>query len=519
MKDFLVQLDDLPGEILMYIFKKLCSYEVLYYLMDVNQRINRIARDRIFTHHLCLLEYCRIDDSSIPLSGPILDRFCSKILPEIGHQIETLYLERTSIERVLRATNYPNLNNLGLCDIDDDKLVMSLFSDTNSVIHLFNNQISSLVISFNEKINSCLKFNPYSPVRGTLFLGMTLETAISSTLLELHINVSDMTDFNHILDGRFDQLRILYINIDSIGIYYPYKELNKNLLPNLRIFSLYGFCVTCIQHFNELLVPFLCRMINLDELDLHINVLCYEKVIDGDILKKDIMIHMARLYKFTFNIRSTIKHRNQTNFSLNESIAKTFNNFSNDQIITGIDHFERYSKCRIYSCPYQWRMYDDITNNFRDGLFTNVTQVSLYDEHPFEDEFFLRISKSFPFMKQLKIHNLKAQQNKSNNDNQILSTIKYPNLTRLDLLHTHDDYIELFLFNMKMSLPNNLHLRGRYQSLKRVTQNFTRYITENNCTKLAALYILIVNQTDEYHIKKYFPYICIHNTGDFLLSK
>ncbi|CAF0832410.1 unnamed protein product [Adineta steineri] len=248
MKDFLVQLDDLPDETLMSIFKKLCNFEVLYYLMDVNQRINRIARDRIFTHHLCLLEYCRIDDSSIPLSGPILDRFCSKILPEIGHQIETLYLERTSIERVLRATNYPNLNSLGLCDIDDDKLVMFLSSDTNSAIHLFNNQISSLFISFNKKNNSfvnntsysyifakiltiftnlqCLKFNPYLPISGTLFLSMTLETAISPTLLELHINVFDIKDCNHILDGRFDQLRILRVNIDTIGFYHTYKELN-----------------------------------------------------------------------------------------------------------------------------------------------------------------------------------------------------------------------------------------------------------------------------------------------------
>ncbi|CAF4267764.1 unnamed protein product, partial [Adineta steineri] len=192
--------------------------------------------------------YCRIDDSPCPLSRPILDRFCSKILPEIGHQIETLYLERTSIERVLRATNYPNLNNLCLCDIDDDKLVMFLSSDTNSLIHLFNNQISSLFISFNKKNNSfvnsasysyifakiltiftnlqCLKLNPYLPISGTLFLGMTLETAISLTLLELHINVFDIKDCNHILDGRFDQLRILHVNIDSVGFYYTYKELN-----------------------------------------------------------------------------------------------------------------------------------------------------------------------------------------------------------------------------------------------------------------------------------------------------
>jgi hypothetical protein len=126
MRDLLVQLDDLPYEILMYVFKKLYNDEVLYSLMGVNQRLNSIVHDTIFTRVLYLLKCCPDDDSTFPLPDPILDRFCSKILSEIGHQIETLFLERTSIERVLHATNYPNLNNLGLCDIDF-KQAMSLF--------------------------------------------------------------------------------------------------------------------------------------------------------------------------------------------------------------------------------------------------------------------------------------------------------------------------------------------------------------------------------------------------------
>jgi hypothetical protein len=271
--------------------------------------------------------------------------------------------------------------------------------------------------------------------------------------------------------------------------------------------------------FNKSVVPLLRRMINLEELDLNLNVQCFEKFIDGDTLKKDIMIHMARLYKFTFNICSIIDDRYQTNFPLNESIEKTFKYFSNNQIITCINHFQRFSRCHIYSYPYQWKIYNDIANNFRDGLFSSVTQVSLRDEHSFEHEFFLRISKSFPFMKQLTIHNHKAQQNKSNNDNQILSIIEYPNLTRLDLSYAHDDYVELFLFNMKMSLPNNLHLRVDCQSLERMTYCFTRYMTGNNCAKLAALYFSPGEQIDEHHIKNYFPYICIHRTLNFISSK
>ncbi len=165
------------------------------------------------------------------------------------------------------------------------------------------------------------------------------------------------------------------------------------------------------------------------------------------------------------------------------------------------------------------KVYNNITNNFRGGLFTCVTQVSLHDERPFEHDFILRIAQSFPFMKELTIHNQKAQNKKqfikSNSDDQILSIIEYPNLTRLDLTNTHDDYVELFLFDTKMSLPNNLHLCVDYQSLKRVTYYFTRYITRNHCGKLAGLYFYSLNQIDE-NIKNYLPHTCISHAVDFV---
>ncbi len=99
-----------------------------------------------------------------------------------------------------------------------------------------------------------------------------------------------------------------------------------------------------------------------------------------------------------------------------------------------------------------------------------------------------------------------------------MSIIEYPNLVRLDLTNTHDDYVELFLFDTKMFLPNNLHLCVDNQSLKRVTYYFTRYVTRNNCTKLAALYFYPVDQIDEY-IKYYFPHTFIRHTNDFELSE
>ena len=200
-------------------------------------------------------------------------------------------------------------------------------------------------------------------------------------------------------------------------------------------------------------------------------------------LKKDIISRMPRLNNFTFNICSVIRHRVQTNFPLNEDIQKTFEHFQGNQIITCIDHFkeDEYSQCHIYSYPYKLSFYKNITNNFQAGLFPSVTEVSLYDERLFEYEFFVRIAESFPFMKQLIIYNSKPQKNiqsiKSNNDDQMLSIIAYPNLIQLDLTAAHDDYVDLFLFGTNVSLSNNLRLWVDYQTLVRVTHNYTRNTT------------------------------------------
>src|SRR5262249_34850749 len=152
--------------------------------------------------------------------------------------------------------------------------------------------------------------------------------------------------------------------------------------------------------------------------------------------------------------------------------------FHDNQIISCVDHFQerKYSQGHIYSYPYKLKLYKNITNNFPGGLFEYVNEVSLYDERPFEYQFFLRIAQSFPFMEELTISNSKAQNDKqlikSENQNQTLPIIEYPNLIRLDFNQSHDDYVELFLLDTNVSLPNIVHLSVDYQSLKRVTYNF-----------------------------------------------
>jgi hypothetical protein len=140
-------------------------------------------------------------------------------------------------------------------------------------------------------------------------------------------------------------------------------------------------------------------MLNLEKIDLCL-VGSVTGFIDGNELRTNIINHMLQLNKFVFNIRSTILLPNEIELPSNEDIQNTFKDFKDDQIISCVDYFQesRYVQCHIYSYPYKIMHYKNITNNFPDGLFKYVRIVSLFDERPFEHEFFLRISQSFSFM-------------------------------------------------------------------------------------------------------------------------
>jgi hypothetical protein len=130
-----VQLNDLPDEILMIIFKKMADAEVLYSSLGVNKQLNKIAHDSVFTKDLSLL-MSTSDDLIYSLPDPILDRFCSYILPKINQNIEWLHLESQSMERILRSTNYPNLYGISLHNIQAntaiDRLTSNIFYFSSS---------------------------------------------------------------------------------------------------------------------------------------------------------------------------------------------------------------------------------------------------------------------------------------------------------------------------------------------------------------------------------------------------
>src|SRR5689334_21392515 len=108
------ELNDLPDEILLIIFKKLNNLEVLYSFHGVNQRLNRIIHDAIFTSHLSFLDWPSNKIINKIPPNLILHRFRSQILPEISMKIKWLDLEPSSMKTILRAIDYPHLYGLGL---------------------------------------------------------------------------------------------------------------------------------------------------------------------------------------------------------------------------------------------------------------------------------------------------------------------------------------------------------------------------------------------------------------------
>ncbi|CAF4323633.1 unnamed protein product, partial [Rotaria sp. Silwood2] len=119
MEHSCVQLNDLPDEVLLIIFKKLNNVKVLYSLMGINKRLDKILHDSVFTTNLTLLKYLSYD-SIYSLSNPMLDRYCVEILPKINNKIKWLNLESSSMKRILLSANYPNLFGLGIYNIEKE---------------------------------------------------------------------------------------------------------------------------------------------------------------------------------------------------------------------------------------------------------------------------------------------------------------------------------------------------------------------------------------------------------------
>ncbi|CAF3830124.1 unnamed protein product [Rotaria sp. Silwood1] len=204
-----------------------------------------------------------------------------------------------------------------------------------------------------------------------------------------------------------DELIMIILNkLDNSEVLYSIMDVNTRLnqineLANLKCFSLASNSETYV--YDELIVPNLRRMSNLEKLSLHLVIECKVRFIDGANLKRNIIIHMPNLNEFTFNIRSIILINDQTHLLSNEDIQHTLTSLSDHQVISCVDYFpsNKTGQCHFYTYPHTRVHYDNITNNFPGGLFKHVRIATLFDERPFEHTFFIQIAQAFPFLNEL----------------------------------------------------------------------------------------------------------------------
>jgi hypothetical protein len=111
---------DLPDEILFIIFQKLKMVDVLYSLVDVNRRFDRLALDSLYIRDLdmtIIMTMNSLYDQTSSIDTQVLSKICEKILPRIHHQVQKLIVEKYSMKHVLAAANYPQLYSLSIINI------------------------------------------------------------------------------------------------------------------------------------------------------------------------------------------------------------------------------------------------------------------------------------------------------------------------------------------------------------------------------------------------------------------
>ncbi|CAF1159648.1 unnamed protein product [Adineta steineri] len=467
--------------------------DVLYSLVDVNQRFDRLVLDPLTIRNLDMTIRIveSVYDQTFSIDDKILSRICDQILCRIYDRINALTIEQYSIKRILHATNYPHLYSLSLINFEgeilhqyliDDSILRDLLSKqiTHLNIDIMNannewtkitSEIFVLILSLCEKLtelNFCDLF--FERKHWNNFRHLTEPSFMSSTLTKLKINLATFTECLFLLNGDFECLTTLIVHVELI--YFATQNIdNTKKLLKLKYLSFISPEYTD-QHDTQIF-PFIRRMINLEELKLYLLIkVYYLNYIDGIQLYNELLCHMNKLNKLTFNIQTCVLRYNDINFSSNEDIQRSFiGKEIYPQINSYISiHSHIESKCHIYSLPYQFEYLLEINNSFPGGMFHTVRYLVVIDIFPFEHKLFQIISHDIPFIEILHIRNDQPQEDKPNSSTELIT---FPHLKLLNLQSAHTDYAEQFLSKKITYLSRLLSLYIKYELLTIITNNFT----------------------------------------------
>ncbi|CAF2142563.1 unnamed protein product [Rotaria magnacalcarata] len=507
MNDSTVNILSLFDEILLVIYNKLDNMDVLYSLIGVNRKLDRLARDITFTQSVDLFTILS-NESNDSRNKSILDRFCFDILPQIQHNIESLTLDSLLIDRVFRIGNYSKLHKLTFLNLQFE-MASRLFNDKSSFIHIFQNQISHFTVMMHDDSKGeyikelftnvftniliifanliYLNFHSQDICRyiSKPFLSLPSTTCYSSNIVHLNIGVFSFDDCLCLLDGHLTQLHTFIVKVEHI-IDTSMTIKNTKAVSNLKCFSLTSFHRT--NEYDNQILPLLHQMLQLEELTLSLIVDNRTSFIDGTHLINNILNRMSYLQTFIFNIITEY-------VTMDEERLPTLDDIEQPLIQRGFnvncytDYNEFYKgQCHIYSLPYTIDCMHIHSSLFYGDLFRTVRYLYVQDfVRSFEDDFFVRIAQAFPLLNKLTIFNkhkqakLKQQQD---NHESTYAINEFSHLMILNVAMSCIDYAKQFLFDFNTRLPclNRLHIK--YRDLVIVTENFTNNDARVNCSKL-----------------------------------
>ncbi|CAF4228661.1 unnamed protein product [Rotaria sp. Silwood2] len=413
------------------------------------------------------------------------------------------------MERILLAVDYPNLTELKLFNFKRE-IVLSYFTNESSLRHIFQQQITNLILINNDKkkmigslrnytINvygHILKFfknlTHLSIIEGfnSSYPGLILDdlpstTFFSSTLTHLCINTYNLDDCLYLLDGRLKQLTTLIVRIQYI--HFSSIVHNMDNLPKLKCFSLK--CYVQICQYDETILPLLRRMSYLENLTLYLRIKNRDTFIDKIHLENEIHVYMPQLHLFTFYICTYDNTVDLFRYVPSQDIQRNATYVGHQRMATIINYINSYidctAVCSIFSLPFAFDRLESIGNIFPDIVFKYVTYLLVQDVVPFNHEFFVRVSRAFPLLNNLRVINTKSQSASnvnafSSDYTQSYSIAEYPYLTSLNVRTACIDYLEQFLNETKTYVPCLTELTTYYQSLRIVTKNFRREETRRN---------------------------------------
>ena len=110
----------------------------------------------------------------------------------------------------------------------------------------------------------------------------------------------------------------------------------------------------------------------------------------------------------------------------------------------------------LFTLPFEFIKIFTIGNRFPNIRFNNVIELWVLDVVPFEHEFFLRIARAFPLLKNFIITDIKSVLNSDvhlSNNSQSFEIVTYPHLTALDLTRAGVSCVDRLLNENQTHLP------------------------------------------------------------------